>query len=260
VPNAIGGRGAYDTPTYFDAGTPNARWIYYAGQGDSLRAFQLADDGTLSTSSTSQSSNVFNASHGATPSLSADGTTNAIVWAINPDNPAVLYAYDATNLANELYDSSQAGTRDQLDAGVKFSVPTIADGEVFVGTAGTLSVFGLLPGGRAAAGKNGRGISDPGIVQLLGPLPSQQAAGISGSGNSFGAGQAIPAASQSVQEIAVAPMSPAGSSWGPQKDTLDRYAKDSFFAAPDSATQRPESARDLGLLALDLVGPSPVLA
>ena len=67
----------------------------------------------------------------------------------------MLYAYDATNVANELYDSNQAGARDQLDAGVKFTVPTIADGEVFVGTANTLSIFGLLPGGGGAAAAKG---------------------------------------------------------------------------------------------------------
>jgi hypothetical protein len=156
VPNAILGRGAFDTPTYFDSGVPNGRWIYYAGEGDYLRAFQLFDDGTLSTSSTSNSSNGFDVAHGASPSLSANGTTDAIVWAINPAAAgAVLFAYDATNLANELYDSSQGGSRDQLHGGIKFSVPTIADGEVFVGTADSLSVFGLLPGGNAAAPKKG---------------------------------------------------------------------------------------------------------
>src|SRR5262249_39550268 len=111
IPNAIQGRGGYDTPTYFDAGTPNNRWIYFAGWRDSLRAFQLSDNGMLSTSSTSRSSNVFSAPHGATPSLSANGAADAIIWAISADSlNAVLYAYDATNLASELYDSNQVGT------------------------------------------------------------------------------------------------------------------------------------------------------
>jgi hypothetical protein len=146
--------GAFDSPAFFDAGTPNSRWIYWAGQNDSLKAFQLFDYGLLSTSATSQSDHIFATGHGGEPSVSANGTTNGIVWVID-QNPAGagLYAYDATNVANELYDSTQApGGRDQLDGGIKFTVPTIADGEVFVGTADTVSVFGILPGGNPGAG------------------------------------------------------------------------------------------------------------
>jgi hypothetical protein len=153
IPGAIHALGAYDTPTYFDAGASNQRWIYYAGWGDSLRAFQLYDTGTLSTSSTSNSANIFGSSHGATPSLSANGTKNGIVWAIDP-NPAgaVLYAYDALNVGSELYNSNRSN-QDMLAGGVKFTVPTIADGEVFVGTTDTLSVFGLLgPSSRGGIG------------------------------------------------------------------------------------------------------------
>jgi len=187
VPNAILGWGSYGTPAYFSTGAPDQRWVYFAGQRDVLRAFQLFDDGTLSTSSTSQSGDEFAAPHGATPSLSANGNTNGIVWAISPGIPAVLYAYDATNVAINLYDSSQAGRRDQLDPGVKFSVPTIADGKVFVGTVDTLSVFGLLPGGGAAkirsrkpvtllphgwsSGEDGRGISGGGNAESSHSVP-----------------------------------------------------------------------------------------
>jgi hypothetical protein len=151
LPGVINFNGVYDSPAFFDAGTPNNRWIYYAGRGDSLKAFQLFDYGLLSTSPTSQSAHIFANRHGAEPSLSANGSTNGIVWAIDPDpSGAVLYAYDATDLTNELYNSNM-NAADQLDAGVKFSVPTIADGQVFVGTADTLSVFGLLPGGGPSA-------------------------------------------------------------------------------------------------------------
>ncbi len=65
-------------------------------------------------------------------------------WAVENSNPAVLYAYDATNLAHELYDSNQAGTRDQFGPGNKFITPTIANGKVFVGTPSGVAVFGLL--------------------------------------------------------------------------------------------------------------------
>ena len=75
----------------------------------------------------------------------ANGTSNAIVWAHENSNPAVLHAYDATNLAHELYNSNQAAhARDQFGAGNKFITPTIADGKVFVGTAAGVAIFGLL--------------------------------------------------------------------------------------------------------------------
>ena len=204
--------------------------------------FQLFDNGTLSTSSTSQSSNIFDAQHGATPSLSANGTTDGIVWAINPSSPhAVLYAYDATKVANELYDSNQAGTRDQLDAGVKFSVPTIADGQVFVGTADTLSIFGLLPGGGGAAARTGRLAApvDLGIVPLQTSLATQEASGaLAGQG-----------------KVAVTPLFSATAGLVPLLDSTQRLARDSVFGMTESTRHDrvPEgslSAQDLDLLAM----------
>jgi hypothetical protein len=87
---------------------------------------------------------------GATPSVSANGATNGIVWAIETQGQvqgggaAVLHAYDATNVAIELYNSNQAGTRDVPGAAVKFSVPTIANGKVYIGTQTDVDVYGLL--------------------------------------------------------------------------------------------------------------------
>jgi hypothetical protein len=91
--------------------------------------------------------------HGATASLSANGAANGILWDIDNSNynylgtgtlPSVLHAYDATNVAIELYNSSQAGTRDTAGYALKFTVPTIAGGRVFVPTGNELDIYGLL--------------------------------------------------------------------------------------------------------------------
>jgi hypothetical protein len=77
--------------------------------------------------------------------VSANGTANAIVWAHENANPAVLHAFDASSLAIEIYNSNQAaGNRDQFGTGNKFITPTVADGKVFVGTTAGVAVFGLL--------------------------------------------------------------------------------------------------------------------
>jgi hypothetical protein len=82
---------------------------------------------------------------GTAPSVSANGSANGIVWAHENSNPAVLHAYDATNLATEIYNSNQAAAgRDQFGPGNKFITPIVADGKVFVGGTGGVAVFGLL--------------------------------------------------------------------------------------------------------------------
>lgn len=97
----------------------------------------------LSTSATVQTSTSFSYP-GATPSISANGTSNGIVWAVENNSPAILHAFDATNLT-ELYNTNQAGIRDQFGADNKFITPMIVNGKVFVGTPNGVAVFGLLP-------------------------------------------------------------------------------------------------------------------
>jgi hypothetical protein len=100
----------------------------------------------LSTSPTSTTTASFNFP-GPTPAVSANGTTNGVVGAIQSDNPggvATLHAYDATNLATELYNSEQNSSRDRAGLPVKFVVPTVADGHVFVGVQNQVSMYGLL--------------------------------------------------------------------------------------------------------------------
>ena len=127
--------------------------VYFVAWNDFLKAFQLNSNGTLSLSSTGPITLAF---PGATPSVSANGTSNGIVWIIqanvandsvlNTVPAAVLRAYDATNVAVELYDSSQAANnRDIAGGAVKFAVPTVANGKVYVGNRNQLTVYGLLP-------------------------------------------------------------------------------------------------------------------
>ena len=103
--------------------------------------------GLLSTAPASQASTAFGFP-GATPAISANGGTNGIVWVIQRNGstaPAILHAYDATNVSSEFYNSEQAGSRDALDIGIEFTVPTVANGKVYVGTNSQLTVFALLP-------------------------------------------------------------------------------------------------------------------
>jgi hypothetical protein len=150
LPDGTIAGGSWDTPAYFDAGSDGNRWIYYAGSGDHLKAFSLTN-GLLSTDPTSQSSASFGYP-GATPVISANGTSNGIVWAVQQGGTAVLRAYDALDLTNELYDSNQAGSRDHFGTSVKFATPTVADGKVFIGTADSLAIFGWLNSGMTPNG------------------------------------------------------------------------------------------------------------
>src|SRR5207302_338993 len=130
------GSPSFGAPAYLDTR------VYYQGVGDVLKAFELSN-GLLSSSPVSQSTTPFSYP-GSTPSVSANGSTDAIVWALELNaGTAVLHAYDALDLSRELYASTQ-GPADQLDGGVKFTVPTVANGKVYVGTQSSLNVFGLL--------------------------------------------------------------------------------------------------------------------
>ena len=131
----------FSTPAYWNG------LLYYHCEGDVLRAFSWSN-GQLSTASVAAGQPVLNV-HGATVSISSNGTSNGIAWEIDNSNygnggAAVLRAYDASNVSDQLYDSTQAGSRDQAGTALKFTVPTVADGLVFVGTADELDIYGLL--------------------------------------------------------------------------------------------------------------------
>jgi hypothetical protein len=130
--------GNYSAPVYFNS------IVYFSPVADSIQAFALTD-GRLSTSPVSRSPEVL-AYPGGTLAISANGFTNGILWALErrAGSAGALHAYNAANLANELYHSDQAGSRDALDEVVKFSAPIIASGNVVVATTTRLYVFGLF--------------------------------------------------------------------------------------------------------------------
>jgi hypothetical protein len=142
--------GVWSSPAWFNG------YLYYGGVSDYVKAFAFTN-GSFDTVPSSQSPTTFGYP-GATPSISANGSSNGIVWAAENTAPAVLHAYDASNLATELYNSNQAANdRDQFGSGNKYIVPTIANGKVYVGTTSGVGVFGLfpLPNNRSFVAENG---------------------------------------------------------------------------------------------------------
>lgn len=129
----------FGAPAYY------SNTVYFGSIGDYIKAFGVSATG-LTATPTSKTPTSFG-TPGATPSISADGSANGIVWAVENGDTAVLHAYDAANLATELYNSNQAANgRDQFGAGNKFITPMIANGKVYVGTPTGVAVFGLLSG------------------------------------------------------------------------------------------------------------------
>jgi hypothetical protein len=133
--NGLAG-GVFSTPAYFD-GT-----LYYAAVNDSLRAFTFTN-AKLVTPSSSQSAEGYGYP-GATPSISANGTSNGIVWVIRNNNGGELHAYDATNLSKELYNSTEAAASRDSFSDNKYITPMIANGKVYVATPTGVTIFGLL--------------------------------------------------------------------------------------------------------------------
>jgi hypothetical protein len=141
-------KGVFSNPAYYNG------HIYYMASGyqpstDTLKAFAI-NSGVLNPIADSQS-NIQIGYPGATPSISANGSKGGVVWLIDPNyatsgsqGPAILRAFDASNVAQEVYDSTKApGNVDQPGLPVKWATPTIANGKVYVATAGQLDVYGL---------------------------------------------------------------------------------------------------------------------
>ena len=57
--------------------------------------------------------------------------------------------YDAADVGHELYTSEQNARRDRAGLALRFNIPTVVNGHVYVGAKHEVDVYGLLP----AAGK-----------------------------------------------------------------------------------------------------------
>jgi hypothetical protein len=140
----VGSKPILSTPLFW----PLNNCIYVAPAGGNLLPISMPSGLFPSCSSVSHSPELLGP-NGATPVLSANNGTGAILWLIDtsgtaamPNTPAILRAYDANNLSNELYNSA-ALPGDAAGAAVKFTVPTVANGKVYVATQGELDVYGL---------------------------------------------------------------------------------------------------------------------
>jgi hypothetical protein len=145
--------GQFGTAAYFN-GVIYYLGTGYAGQKDSLTAFPI-NNGHVATTPSSKAAEAF-PFPGATPSVSANGAKDGIVWVLQNGIPSVLRAYDAANVSKQLYASS-TNSGDAAGPGVKFAVPTVANGHVYVGVKSGLVVYGL---------KNGVAIGAPELEKL----------------------------------------------------------------------------------------------
>jgi len=134
------GRGGYGAMAYWNG------HAFFAASDDYLRDYALTG-GTLKQAA--RSTTRFD-NPGATPAVSADGTRNAIVWAIatrtwnGRERPAVLYAYDAANITQPIYSSEENAARDRASLATRFVVPVVVNGRVYFGTRDRVEVYGLL--------------------------------------------------------------------------------------------------------------------
>jgi hypothetical protein len=173
IPNAVASELA-GVPSYWNSN------LYVGGDVDYIKQYALVN-GLLTQQPVSQTTVLFGGTGPASTSITANGNSNGILWAIRHTSPA-LFAFDPTNLANKFYDSTQAlSARDKLIPVVRFVTPTISDGKVYIGGTAALEVYGLLPVLSAVTGNNQTGVGKtvlPVALSVLatdayvsGPLP-----------------------------------------------------------------------------------------
>ncbi|HKC01348.1 MAG TPA: hypothetical protein VKD23_21365 [Terriglobales bacterium] len=128
--------------------------LYMAGDDDYIKQYSLVN-GLLTQQPVSQTTVFFGGAGPASTSITANGNSNGILWAIRHTNPATLFAFDPTNLASKLYDSSQALlARDKSVPVARFVTPTISNGRVYIGGIAALEAYGLLPNLSVATGNH----------------------------------------------------------------------------------------------------------
>ena len=131
--------------------------VYLAGDGDYIKQFSLVN-GLLTQQPVSQTTVFFGGAGPASTSITANGNSSGILWAIR-HTTAALFAFDPTNLANKFYDSTQAlSGRDKMIPVARFVTPTISNGKVYIGGTAALEVYGLLPSLSVVTGNNQTGM------------------------------------------------------------------------------------------------------
>ena len=155
----------FGAPAYFSGN------VYFSAAGDSLKAFRIAN--ASSSPAPVSNSSMTLVSPGSAPVVSADGTQNGIVWALELGSGAgALHAFDAADLSKELFSDAPGSY-------VQFSSPTVADGKVFVGTLDSVVVYGLVPGAAGSIGSvvNGAsfnsGVAPGSLISIFGSNLSQ---------------------------------------------------------------------------------------
>ena len=137
APNTLASHMMFAVPSYFNGS------LYVAVNGQGVKAYSITN-ASINTNATSTSTPTFGKS--ATSTISANGTSNGIVWTLNIDGfgntAAVLYAFNATNLSQELYSSALLSSRDAAGVAVHFTAPSVANGKVYVPGMKKVSVYG----------------------------------------------------------------------------------------------------------------------
>jgi uncharacterized protein (TIGR03437 family) len=152
IPGATSG--LFGNPAYFN------NTVYFCGSGDGVEAFPVSN-AQLATKPASRSPLPYGYP-GCVPTISANGTSNGIVWTV--ESGLVLHAYDAGNLGNELYNTAQNPARDALDSYVKYSVPTVVNGKLYVATQTALTAYALLPAAGGSLGISSAASGNPGAI------------------------------------------------------------------------------------------------
>ena len=198
----FGTQAMFSSPIYFNGK------VYFWGINDVIKAYTVTS-GMLSNSPTDQGSDLI-AFPGAVPTISANGTTNAILWALEshaasksgPGGPAVLFAYNANDLtAGSIYNSNLNLSRDNPGGAIKFAVPTVMNGKVYVGAEGQLSVYGLLSSGPPPAATP---VITPGTETFTGSVTVSISDSTSGSTISFTTDGSTPPSSPTSQTYTAA--------------------------------------------------------